>query len=73
MYKIRCSNTVTIIEIMSKSLKNAQKKEINNKVHNTVFQFLLQLLKNVKLSHDAINTLALKVNVHCSTISHLWK
>ena len=70
---IRSSNKVTIIEIMSKNLKNALKKEINNEVHNSVFQFLLQLLKNDKFSHDAINTLALKVNVHCSTISHLCK
>ena len=69
----RPSTKVTVIENMSNNFENILKKEMNNKVRNTIFQFLLQLLENDKLSHGAINAAAIKFNVYWSTISHLWK
>lgn len=58
---------------MNNNLENTLKKEMNNKERNAVLQFLLQNLKNDKLSHGAINAAAIKLNVLRSTISRLWK
>ena len=49
---------------MGNNLGDTLIKGISNKV---------QLLKNDKLNHGAINAAAIKLNVRCSTISHLWK
>ena len=58
---------------MNSNLENTLKQEMNDKERNAVLQFLLQHLKNDKLSHGAINAAAIKFNVHRSTISRLWK
>ena len=39
----------------------------------SVLRFSLQHLKNVKLSHGAINAAAIEFNDQCKTKSHLWK
>ena len=62
---------MTAIEIIINNLENNLKKEINNKVRNTVFKFLLQHLKNDKLNHAALNATAIKFNVHHCAISRL--
>ena len=67
------SNKVTVIEIMSNNLENILKKEVNSKVRNTIFQLLLEHLKNDKLSHGAISAATTKFNVQCSTVSRLCK
>ena len=58
---------VAVIEILNNRLENTLKKEINNKMLTTVFQFLLQYLKNNKLSHGAKSAAAIKFNVHHNT------
>ena len=57
---------------MSINLNNMLHMEINTKVRSTTFQFLLQHLKNEKLSHSVINSAA-TFNIHRSTISRLLK
>ena len=55
MWSIITGPKVTLIETMNNNLENIIKKVINKKVWNTVFQFLIQHLKNNKLSHGDIN------------------
>ena len=49
-----------VMVILSNNFENTLKKEMNNKECNIVLQFLLQHLKNDKLSHHAINAAAIK-------------
>ena len=58
---------------MINNLKYTLKKEISNKACNTVFQFLLQLLKSDKRNDSGINAAGIKFIVHRNTKSHLWK
>ena len=62
---------MTSIVIMINYLEKTLKKELNNKKHNTVLQFLLHFLKNDKLSHGAINVATIKCNVHHTIIPRL--
>ena len=54
---------------MSNNLRKTLKKEMDNKECSAVLQFLLQNLKNDKLSCGAMNAAAITFNIHCSITS----
>ena len=64
-------NKVTAVEIMSNNLKSSLKKEGSIKEGKRMMQFLLQYLKNAKLSHDATNAAEIEFNVHRRIIYRL--
>ena len=47
--------------------------EMNNEDRNFILQFVIQHLKNDKLSYKALNAVAIKHVVHCRTVSRFWK